>query len=467
MKVWGTAKVLNKKEIELISENALKILSEIGIKVPHNIMLEVLNDFGAIVDREKQFARFPQKLIADFFAASEKVKKDCYYPITFHGGAYPEYYMLPRTTKVQRHTLKTVADMTRLADYLDNVDDVRTMGVPSDVPPILAPLYMRLITWKYSKRGHSGQIQITKICPYAVEMGEIMAENEGGKLSDYVYLDIELISPLQVGREEAQQFVYFWKRGLRVNVGNIITAGGTGPATLAGALSLNLAENLFINILDRVFYNQKMLHFYCSVTVLDMKTAAFRYGRPELGLTHLAMGQIARHHGGSFNANSFLGDAKVPSCEMGMQKGLNAIPAILAGSRSLGTLGLLSVDEIGSPIQLIIDNEFAGALKRFNRGFEVNGETLAFDLIKRAGPGGLFTGTMHTVEHYKREHWQPSIFSREMYNSWLRGDGKVDVERAQDIYDRVLQKHHRVYIKEETEKKLLKVIDKAKRDLLK
>ncbi|GAH82145.1 unnamed protein product, partial [marine sediment metagenome] len=68
MKVWGTAEVLNKKEIELISENALKILSEIGIKVPHNTMLEVLNDFGAIVDTEKQFARFPQKLIADFFA---------------------------------------------------------------------------------------------------------------------------------------------------------------------------------------------------------------------------------------------------------------------------------------------------------------------------------------------------------------------------------------------------------------
>lgn len=162
-----------------------------------------------------------------------------------------------------------------------------------------------------------------------------------------------------------------------------------------------------------------------------------------------------------------VGDAKVPSCEMGMQKALNAIPAIMAGTRSIGTLGLLSVDEIGSPIQLIIDNEYAGALQRFARGFEVDEEHLAFDLIKGVGPGGLFTGTPHTVRHYHREHWQPAFFSREMYNSWIAGDHKTDIQRATEVFERVMQTHDDVYIREDTERELRKVIAQAKEDLLK
>jgi trimethylamine--corrinoid protein Co-methyltransferase len=150
---------------------------------------------------------------------------------------------------------------------------------------------------------------------------------------------------------------------------------------------------------------------------------------------------------------------------MGMQKAINALPAIMAGTSRLGNLGLLSVDEIGSPIQLIIDNEYAGALQRFARGFKIDEESLAFDLIKELGPGGLFTGTKHTARHFRKEHWQPRLFSREMYNAWIAGDGKIDIERARDVYDEAMRTHDKVYIGDETERALLKVIERARREL--
>ena len=202
-----------------------------------------------------------------------------------------------------------------------------------------------------------------------------------------------------------------------------------------------------------------------SADISPMKQAIFQYGRPELGLTHLSMGQIARSLDAVFGANCFLGDAKFPSCEMGMQKGLNAIPAILAGTVNLGTLGLLSVDEIGSPLQLIIDNEYAGALQRFARGFEIDEESLAFDLIKELGPGGFFTGTEHTAEHYRTEHWQPALFSREMYNSWIARSNKIDIDRATDVFNEVMESPQDPYIGEDTERALLDIIAKAEKDL--
>ena len=352
--------------------------------------------------------------------------------------------------------------MTHLANKMRNVHIVYGgMGVTSDLPNRLTPLYMRLIMWKYTQKGWCGKVELTELLPYILEMCEIMADAQGKPVSDYMLHDTQMISPLQFGREELKQAMFFWERGYRSSAGQILSSGGTAPATLAGVMSLQLAEQLALNFFDRVFYGLRYLQMGNSATVLDLKSGAFQYGRPELGLTHLAFGQIARYFKASFGANSFLGDAKVPSCEMGMQKAITAIPAILAGSRHLGTVGLLSVDEIGSPIQLIIDNEYADMLQRFANGFEVNEETLAYETILEAGPGGNFMGREHTARHYRQEHWQPKLFSREVYNSWLSGDHKTDLERARDIYELIMAETPKTYISEDTEKALRKVIAKA------
>jgi trimethylamine--corrinoid protein Co-methyltransferase len=466
MRITGSADVLTEAEISLIVENSLRILAEVGVRIPNARMLNHLAEFGATVDLEAQMVSLPQALMTRFLDESERHLPSDSEDLIFYAGAYPQYYMPADNRKVRPHTVETIIQMTRLADYLDDVDRVYDgMGVPDDIPAVVQPLQMRLLVWKHTKKGGCGQIQITRLCPYAVEMAEVMAANEGGEVEDYAFLSIELISPLQFGKEEAEQFVFFWERGLMVHLGQILSAGGTSPATLAGTLALQLAESLFINFLYRAFYGLKTLHFSNSATVLDMKQAVFRYGRPELGLTHVVIGQLARHFGATFRANSVLGDAKYPSCEMGMQKAINALPAIMAGTSRLGTLGLLSVDEIGSPIQLIIDNEYASALRRFARGFKIDEESLAFDLIKEMGPGGLFTGTKHTVRHFRKEHWQPRLFSREMYNAWIAGDGKIDVERAQDVYNEAMRTHDKIYIGDETERVLLKVIERARREL--
>jgi trimethylamine--corrinoid protein Co-methyltransferase len=448
-------------------DKAMRILAEIGVRIPNDRMLEVLAGFGATIDRKAQMVFIPPARIQNLLDTSAKFALAPDSPILIFAGAYPQYYMPPGARKAQPHTLDSVATMTRLVDELQNVHIVYDgMGVPSDVPAILQPLYMRLLVWKHTRKGGCGQIQVTDLCPYAVEMGQVMVDSRGGKLSDHAFLNIELISPLQLGKEEATQFVYFWERGLPAYVGSILSAGGTAPATLAGTLALQLAENLLVNCLNRAFYDQRALHITNSTTVLDMKRAVFQYGRPELGLTHLAMGQIARHCGATFGANSFLGDAKFPSCEMGMQKAINAIPAILAGTVSLGNVGLLSVDEIGSPLQLIIDNEYAGALQRFGRGFEIDEETLAFDLIRETGPGGFFTGTEHTALHYRREHWQPAFFSSEMYNSWIAKNNKIDIEHATDRFHDLTKSQKEPYLGEDAERALREIIARAERELV-
>jgi trimethylamine--corrinoid protein Co-methyltransferase len=469
MKIIGTTDVFTPSEIDLIIAHTLRILEEVGCRIPNQKGLGILAEHGVQVDLEKEMAYFPPSLIEDFLAETEpapvvsaRTPSGEETRLHFEAGAYPQYYADPRTDKIQEHTQQTIIEMTHLVDKLDNITGIYCgMGVPSDVPPRLVPLYQRLSMWKYTQKGWSGKVEISELLPYIHEMCQIYADSRGQPLSDFMVFDFQMISPLQFGREELQQFMYFWERGLPANCGQILSMGGTSPVTLAANMSLQLAEQLIINFIGRVFYGLKHLRMGNSITVIDMKAGVFQYGRPELGLTHLAFGQIARYFKASFHANSFLADAKVPSAEAGMQKALNVISAILAGSRQLGTVGLLSVDEIGSPIQLIIDSEYARALQRFAAGFEVTEETLAFDLIKSVGPGGNYMAEPHTAKHFRKEHWQPKLFSREMYNGWLNGDHKSDVERALDVYEKIMAQAPTIYITDETENALLKVIDAA------
>jgi len=483
MKTMGSADVLTENEIKLIHNNALKILSEVGITVQNAKLLKLLADHGAVIDIEKERVRFPKKFVEKIIAESsgefdnvDGLEVSCVFPsgdrtvyskgVECTAGTYPANFLdLDGTLKP--HTVETVSKMTRLADYLPHIDRLGVMGVPSDIPGWSGPLYMRLIAWKNAEKklSNCGEVHDVKLIPYIFEMAEVMADFKKAPLRRYAFAEVELITPLQFTRVEADIFVKFWEKGLLCGIGFMYSAGGSSPATLAATVSLMVAESLFVSILYRLCYGLRKLYLQSNSSVMDMRRCVFAFGRPERGLMILAMGQMARHYKAAFWGSAVFADAKQPSCEAGMQCAFNAIPAVMAGSLGIECFGILSMAEIGSPVQLVIDNEFAGGLKHFARGFNINEDTLAFDLIKEKGSGGLFTDAEHTVAHYRTEHWRPEIFSSEGMNAWRQGSKKTDVDAAKLVCETVFRDYHPRGVDDATEKKLVEIIKRAEKKL--
>ncbi|MCM8769408.1 MAG: trimethylamine methyltransferase family protein, partial [Candidatus Omnitrophica bacterium] len=385
---WS-ADVLSRQEEEKIFRNALRLLAEIGVLVENETLTDLLVSNGAKQNSLGKPLCFPESLVERFIGESreeydqdEGLETSCLFPwggrrvsnrgLEVTAGTYPQYY-LGLNGQVKPHTQATIAEMTKLADYLENIDRLGVMGIPSDVPASLGPLYMRLIAWKYAERKLSGcgEVRSVELIPYILEMGEIIAEAKGENLRRRTFAEVELISPLKFSRQEAEIFVRFWEKGLLAGIGFMHSAGGSAPATLAAVVSLDLAESLFVNILYRCCYGWKKLWLQTNSSVLDMKTGMFPFGRPERGLVILAMGQLARRLKAGLWASAVYPDAKQPGIEAGLQASFNVIPAIIAGSAGIECFGLLSGAEMNSPCQLVIDNEYAGALKRFARGFSV------------------------------------------------------------------------------------------------
>ena len=106
------------------------------------------------------------------------------------------------------------------------------------------------------------------------------------------------------------------------------------------------------------------------------------------------------------------------------------------------------------------------ALKRFARGCTIDADTLAVDAVREVGPGNLFTGHLHTAQHFREELWEPSLWTREMYTGWQANDRRIDMEKARDIYSEIMARPDlEPGLSSATDRELGNIIKKAEADL--
>jgi trimethylamine--corrinoid protein Co-methyltransferase len=466
--------LLSEEEITQIHQGALKIVEEVGMVVENEKMLERLGESGARVDRRTKRIFFSRKFVEDFLqgirenkAVSNKEPREIKKAKAPASG-YCLNYLNPETNRVEKNTLSSVIKLTILADYLENCNSIGMIGIPSDVPAPLLPLYGRYICWRYAEKTPSNAYCLwdLEVCPYILELCERVAAMEKRDINNIFRGSIFLISPLKLAEAEASQFVYFWERGYFVNISHMLSAGGTAPVTLSGTLTLALAEDIFISLILKTFFNYPKFKMGTTLAVLDMKTGVYPYGRPEQSLMEIAYSQLKRYYGAEGEGQAGRGsNAKGLDVELGLFTGSNAILNLLCVKNPTVHLGKISVDEIISPVLMVIHNEYLNYLNRLSQGFEVSAETIAFEVIKEVGPGGTFIDHPHTFQYFKKELWSSNLFSSYNLDAYLAGREKSLLDRAKEICFEVWQNYSPRGISEETEQEILKIIEKAKKKL--
>ena len=94
-----------------------------------------------------------------------------------------------------------------------------------------------------------------------------------------------------------------------------------------------------------------------------------------------------------------------------------------------------------SPVQLVIDDEIMGMIRRVWRGFDVNDDSLGLEAINRVGPQGVFLTDEHTLRHMRGEHFRPNLFNRDPRTVWLSKGAKNIEQRAREKALRILNEH--------------------------
>ncbi len=452
------ANVLTDEEFDRLHNGALDVLETVGLQIDTPALLDVCAEAGGtVVDANRVV--FKRHVVERYLANVVPPKPGAW--ISAGVGVYAGYYLDPFTDEYREWNMADLTDYVKVARALPAVDGVGMTTSPILEHGALGPLYERLLAWK---RGISsgGSGLDTRLCPYIHELHQMRAEWLGCDIQQASSVCLLMISPLRISKQEGDQLMFFHERGVRAALGAMMTLGVSAPITMAGTAAVWLAQSFARYIISNALFGERELSIGGDVHPADLRTLMNCYGRPESAMSQVLMGELARRYRAGFAPHSGHTDAKVPGVEAGMQKALTATTTLIANGMATFSCGLLSVDEVFSPVQMVLDAELVGALRHMMRQREVSDETVALDVIRAVGPGKPFMDREHTVRHYREEIWEPSFWTRDMVQPFL-ASGKVSAEeRARRKVREILDgPDHEPELTDSQEKKILAVIDRA------
>ena len=349
---------------------------------------------------------------------------------------------------------------------LENISVSSTGVVPQDVPIEIADVYMADLLFKYSEKIFTTWTYTIETAHDLVEMAlAVTGGVEQFKESKILNYLAEPVTPLKMSKHMLQIVKLYGEYDQPINMGSMVQVGTTGPATLAGAVALQMAENLAGLVYLYCLGSKSPVALGGPMQTSDMRTGRCLYAAPELSLIHLSLVACAHHLGYMSGCTSGLCDANVMDFQCGWERGLSGVLLWAAGSECIGMRGEIGGGEGFSMESLVVENEMGAMLRTVSEGILVNDDTLALDVIEKVGIGGNYLYEEHTARH-AHDFWQPRVFSRAQYNAFW-SDYKHVEDRAHERVKQILSDNQPVLQVDEDVASEISRIVQARADKLK
>ena len=473
-----SVKILSEREIQSIHDASLLILRDTGIMVHHDGALELLARAGARVDIDGRIARLPENLVMDSIEQAGKkyvlYGRDPQRTARFGYGdlvlmSSPGQYSWIDTDSGERRaaTIRDAREAIKLGDALSNITIVGSMAQPEQVSQAWRDVYLTGELVKGTGKPTRCWVKNGRTAKYILQIYRTVAGGDAAlREKPMVEAFLEPISPLQLPKDGLDIVKEFAQAGQPVSIGPMAMTSGTAPGTVAGTLAQENAEILAGVVVTQLFAPGTPITYGGIPHIMDPRTSICSFGSPEQGLMAVAMVQMARHYGFPAYINVGLTDAKVPDAQAGVEKGTSLLAGALAGADTFGHCGICGTDHAGSLVWLYLDNEVMEYVRRIVRGFEVNADTLATEVVRQVGPGGNFLAEEHTVEHFRKELWLPgTAWTRETWDAWAAGGNLSMAERIKNEVKRILDSHKSEPLEAETAKQVDAIVETARREL--
>ncbi len=457
---------LSPEQIETVHEASLKILEKTGITYEYGLedTVQMLEDNGAIIDKDRNNITFPKKMIDELATkAPDKVilcgqdpKNDLHLTEDrVHlgtGGAALKILDL-ETGDARPTTLRDLYDVSRLVDQLDNIHFLVKPCVATDIA-----VEDYNINWFYtclsasSKHVMSG-VNDEKGLLDVIEMASMIA---GGpdQLAERPFISIITcfaISPLKLCTQSTRIMQEANRNRIPVVLSSAPMAGSTSPLTMAGTLAQLHAEQLAGIAICQLTYPGAPLLYGGIPGMANLKTMGYLGGAVECGMMNAAIHQLSNYIKVPNYNSAGLSDSKVPDAQAGYEKAFTALLASMGGSNYIHhSAGMLESMLTIAHEQYVIDDEIIGNCCKVLKGIDVDAEHLALDVIHTVGPGGNFMTTPHTMAHMRTEYYNGNgVTDRKSREKWEQ-EGSHDIrQRAIDMAKKLISAPKTSYIPDE------------------
>ena len=436
---------LSDAEQQLIIDEALAMLERVGMRMKDSRALDELAAAGAKVDRESGIVRLPPALVAEAVARCPRevlmggatAAQDVLFadgePSHFCSSGTGAFVLDDETGERRLSTLDDLCAATALLDAASEVDVIWTTVTANDVP-----LEVRELVGYHAVLTQSDKHVTFVDCPSQAEpllriadivAGGADAFRERPRFSTL----ITAASPLTVDGAKLDFHCAVAAHGVPVQVYTVPMAGATAPVTVAGGITLSLAEFLGVATAIQSQVPGARLIFGASGSIMDMRSAGIAYAAPESSLMAVACVEVGHLLGVPVAVAGMATEAKHAGVQAGYEKALRGLSACAAGADVLsGGVGMLdSVNTLYLP-QIVIDNEIAGYIRRLLGEVTISHEEILGEMVAKVGVGGHFLAEKETRRRVRAgEHFAPAISTRASYDAW-KADGRDELAVARE-----------------------------------
>ena len=371
---WASLEVLERTGIRLHDEEAIAILKKAGARVSGDNRLRIPS--GLV---EKAFSTVPIN-----FTLYNRHKEPVM-PVEgyrcFYGTGSDCLNIIDHRTNVYRPAvLNDVRDAAVLCDALENIDFVMSFFLPSDVDRHSYDLHQMEVMLRNTIKPIIIVTHDQESLEKCIKMAEAVAGGADAlRQNPFVTCYINVTTGLRHNREALQKLIYLAGKGLPSLYIPVVSAGLTGPITLAGALASTIAGVLGGLVLSQLVGEGAPFAMPAwGARSINMKTASYAYFTAD---DKGAMAAMAHYFGLPMFDYGGFSDSKAVDQQAGAEASLSLIYATLNGGNIIHDLGFLEAGLIGSLVQLAICDELIDWMRHALAEVEITEETLALDLI--------------------------------------------------------------------------------------
>lgn len=436
-------------QAERVHQTALRILQEVGLEVLLESAREEMAARGFRVQGERVF--FEPQAVEDYLAelrrqhegraklpAEDEPDDGKLYLST---GVYAHHVHDLDTDSIVPYTTDKLIEMTKLVDVLSERGVYSPApGYPLDVPPPLQPIAKYRVGALYSRQGERAVDPVSmESIPYVMEMAEALGHPMRS-------LPVYVFSPMRLAGESLLAAMRFRDRVQSIHVGAMPALGGMAPVLPFGALAMAAAEVLGAAVTLQIVTGLPV-SFGIGVHALDLRSGSMIFGSPEAYLFGQLNAEInefykpwERHQRGLASAGIHT-RANFPGSQAAAEKASLITTGALIGARWFDGAGILSVDEVFSAEQLLVDCEIKDQAQRLIAGLEMGEQAYDWVAEVRDGLERSFMAIDSTLDHYRTTYWHPQLFDR----GFLAGQGfegrRALADRAREMARGYLARH--------------------------
>ncbi len=451
---------LGKEEVELIHEATLEILSKVGVEFQHKGAIEVFTKHGAKVEGnkvyidKKLFETALSSIPQSFILRGRTSDKDIEIGLgkTVIGTASGPVFIREGDSR-RFTTSKDFENFTKLCESSKTIEVMNgNMTEPQDIDIEKRNGFRLATSLKYSTKPLMG-FTIGKAD--AQDSIGILQSFVGSKEKNLIMGIISVISPLTYDFGMLDSMFEYIEEDQPLMFACCSLPGATSPVTIAGTLAVNNAEVLAGIILSQLIKPGFPVIYGNTTPSCDLRYVTPAIGGVETALITTATATLGKYYGIPSRSGGSLTDSKLPDMQAGIESTLTILSPIMSGINFiLQSCGILESFNVLCYEKFLIDEQNIEMVKRFCLGFDIDKDLLGREVIENVGPGGHFLQEIHTMMHFKNEHYIPYLSSRESYDMWLNNSSRTITSNAAEEIKKRLEEFEAPEITKEQRKLL-------------